>query len=144
MAIPDLVDTDQQLMDFLEWMLKNPIKDLLDIDYTYETEMFGNKYTLSLEEPDEQNQPMTDENKKGYVKRLISHKLVKEIEGPVNAFKQGFSHFVKPEYLKVFTAAELDKLFAGDPIIDFEDFKANTHYKATQRTRNKLSGSGRL
>ena len=53
MAIPDLADTDQQLMDSLDWMLKNPIKDLLDLDYTYETETFGNKYTLSLIEPDD-------------------------------------------------------------------------------------------
>ena len=128
MAIPDLADTDQELMDSLDWMLKNPIKGLLDLDYTYETEMFGNKYTLSLIEPDEQNQPVTDENKKDYVKRLIYHKLVKETEGPVNAFKQGFCRFVNPEHLKLFTIAELDKLIAGDPTIDFENFKANTHY----------------
>mgnify|MGYP001312438167 CR=1 FL=1 len=129
MAIPDLADTDQQLMTSIEWMLKNPIQDILDLDYTYESEMFGKRFTLSLRDAGEQNQPVTDENKKDYVKRLIYHKLVKEIEGPVNAFKQGFHRFVNPDYLKVFTAAELDKLIAGDPTIDFEDFKANTHYE---------------
>lgn len=116
-------------MNSIEWMLKNPIKDILDLDYSYETEIFGDKYTLSVGEPGEQNQPVTDENKKDYVKKLIYHKLVKEIEEPVNAFKQGFRRFVNPEPLKIFTAAELDILIAGAPEIDFEDFKENTHYE---------------
>ena len=55
--------------------------------------------------------------------------LMNSIEGPVNAFKQGFHRFVDPGYLKIFSVAELDKLIAGDPAIDFDDFKANTHYE---------------
>ena len=110
-------------MNSLDRMLKNFIKDILDLDYT--------RFTLSLGEPgaSEQNQPVTDENKKDYVKRLIYRKLVKEIEGPANAFKQGFYRFVNPKSLKVFSIAELDKLIVGNPTIDFEDFKANTHYE---------------
>lgn len=116
-------------MNSIEWMLKNPIQDILDLDFTYETMLFGQRYTVSLRDPGEENQSVTDENKKDYIKRLIYHRLVKEIEGPVKAFKEGFHRFVNPEYLKVFTVAELDKLIAGDPTIDFEEFKTNTHYE---------------
>ena len=116
-------------MNSIEWMMKNPIQDVLDLDFTYETEFFGKRYTISLKDPGEPNEPVTDENKKDYVKRLIYHKLVKEIEGPINAFKQGFHRFVNPEYLKVFSIAELDKLIAGDPTIDFEDLKATALYE---------------
>ena len=115
-------------MSSIDWMLKNPIQDILDLDFTYDTEYFGQRYTISVREPGEENQAVTDENKKDYVKRLIYHRLVKEIEGPANAFKAGFQRFVNPDYLQVFSAAELDKLIAGDPTIDFKDFKDNIHY----------------
>ena len=117
-------------MNSFDRMLKNFIKDILDLDYTYGTKMFGKGSHSVLENlASEQNQPVTDENKKDYVKRLIYRKLFKEIEGPANALKQEFYRFVNPESLKVFSIAELDKLIVGDPTIDFEDFKASTHYE---------------
>ena len=81
---------------------------------------------------------MTDENKKDYAKIIIYHKLVKEMEDPVNAFNQGFHRFGNPEYLKIFTAAELDKLLARDSTIDFEDFKTSAHYEGYSKDLQEI------
>lgn len=127
-AISDLRDVDQQLMKSLDWMMKNPIEGALEQDFTYEYECFGQRHTINLSEAGEKLGAVNDQNKKEYVKRVIYNRLVKEIEGPVNAFREGFYRFINPDYLKYFQAAELEKLIAGELIIDFEKMKQYAKY----------------
>lgn len=111
-------------------MLKNPIEGLLDQEFTYEFDFFGKRNVVNIFEPGEKlGKTVTDQNKKEYVHRIIYNRLIKEIEGPLNAFKEGFYKFVSPEYLKLFSATELDKLIAGEPTIDVQEMKNTAIYE---------------
>ena len=50
-------------MNSLDWMLRNSINGILDLDYIYETELFVSKYTLNLGEPDEQSQSVVTDDR---------------------------------------------------------------------------------
>ncbi len=117
-------------MRSLDWLLKNSVKGAMEEqEFSYELSIFNRRYKVNLEESDECLNTVTDSNKKQYVTRLISCKLVKEIESQVQAFKSVFHRFISQEYLKTFLPSELDKLIAGEEKIDFEKMKRTTKYK---------------
>jgi len=128
-AVTDLADIDQQMMKSLDWILHNNIEGIIDQEFGYDVDLYGDRYTLKLGEPDEQLGSVNEKNKKDYVKRLIYYRLVKEIEPQTQAFKQGFQRFINPAYLAYMPAAELDKLIAGDPNIDLEEMKTYAKYE---------------
>lgn len=116
-------------MRSLDWLLKNPIDGALEQEFSYELPVFENKYKISLAEPEENLDVITDANKKQYVKRLSYAKLVKEIEPQVQAFKSAFYRFIDEDSLRTFLPSELDKLIAGEEKINFEEMKATALYK---------------
>ena len=138
-SITYLNDIDQQLMRSLDWMIKNPIEGLLDQEFTYEFEFFGKRQTINVCEAGEKlAKIVNDHNKKEYVHRITYNRLIKEIEGPIHAFKEGFYKFVNPEYLKLFSATELDKLIAGEPTIDVADMKKHAHYEGYEAESDQI------
>ena len=127
-AIGDLRSFDEELMKSLDWMLKNPIDGVIEQEFSYEMSVLENRYKVSLEEPEENLDIITDSNKKQYVKRLIYSKLVKEIEPQVETFKSMFYRFVPQDCLRTFLPSELDKLIAGEEKINLQDMKRTTQY----------------
>lgn len=111
-SLTDLADVDEKLAQSLTSILNNALEEGVI------KQNFTDELKISLTEPGEK--PVTEENKKLYVKRLVYGKLVKGIESQINAFKEGFYKFVKLEHLSIFSSNELAKLIADSPIANVE------------------------
>lgn len=128
MSHHDLNDVDQELMRSLDWMLQNPIEGVIEQDFTYEYEAFGQRYTIKLGDPEENLGDVNDSNKRQYVKRLIHWKLEKEIEPQLKAFKEGLYSYLDPKHLEKFQASEFERLISGEAKIDYLDMKRHAKY----------------
>ena len=79
--------------------------------------------------PDGANIPVTEDNKKEYVKLIVRYRLLRGIEEQVASIKRGFSEIVPHEFLDMFDERELELVIGGLGEIDLDDWKRNTEYR---------------
>ena len=120
-TIPDLEDVDVDLGRNLRWILENEVEGL-DLDFTYETEVFGERVTLELFEGGF-DMIVTETNKKDYVKKICEVRMIKEIEKPMRAFLKGFRTIIPKDFVTHLSTSEMEIIIAGAPQIDLEDMK---------------------
>ena len=125
-AISDLEDVDVDLGRNLRWILENDV-EVLDLDFTHETEVFGERLTLELFEGGF-DMIVTETNKKEYVKKVCEARMIKEIEKPIRAFLKGFRTIIPKNFLKHLSTSDLELIIAGTPEIDLEDMKSHFNY----------------
>ena len=77
--------------------------------------------------------PVTEENKKEYVKLVCQMKMTGAIRKQLNAFLEGFYDIIPKRLISIFNEQELELLISGLPTIDIDDLKANTEYHKYQR-----------
>ena len=71
-SIEDMDSVDAEVHRSLQWMLDNTIKDVLDLTFSVEEDMFGELVTIDLMD-NGRNIPVTDENKDDYVRYFLFH-----------------------------------------------------------------------
>ena len=72
---------------------------------------------------------VTKSNITQYRHRYANHKLNSEIQAQCKAFQRGFRELIDVQWMRMFSAKELQKLISGDEKgIDIEDFKRNINY----------------
>ena len=125
-TISDLEDVDVDLGKNLRWILENDVEGL-DLDFTHETEVFGERVTLELFEGGS-DMIVTEVNKKDYVKKVCEARMTKEIEKPLRAFMKGFRSIIPKNFLTHLSTSELEIIIAGTPQIDLEDIKKHVQY----------------
>ncbi|XP_032084909.1 ubiquitin-protein ligase E3B [Thamnophis elegans] len=73
--------------------------------------------------------PVTNENKISYIHLMAHFRMHTQIKNQTAAFIGGFRSIIKPEWIRVFSAPELQRLISGDNAeIDLEDLKKHTVY----------------
>uniref|UniRef100_A0A670J5B6 Ubiquitin-protein ligase E3B n=1 Tax=Podarcis muralis TaxID=64176 RepID=A0A670J5B6_PODMU len=73
--------------------------------------------------------PVTNENKISYIHLMAHFRMHTQIKSQAAAFISGFRSIIKPEWIRVFSAPELQRLISGDNAeIDLEDLKKHTVY----------------
>ncbi|KAL7986594.1 hypothetical protein Chor_012877 [Crotalus horridus] len=73
--------------------------------------------------------PVTNENKISYIHLMAHFRMHTQIKNQTAAFINGFRSIIKPEWIRVFSAPELQRLISGDNAeIDLEDLKKHTVY----------------
>ncbi|KAH0625656.1 hypothetical protein JD844_015250 [Phrynosoma platyrhinos] len=73
--------------------------------------------------------PVTNENKISYIHLMAHFRMHTQIKSQAAAFIGGFRSIIKPEWIRVFSAPELQRLISGDNAeIDLEDLKKHTVY----------------
>jgi len=124
----DMEAIDPEYYRNLKWILDNPITDVLDLTFSYQTEEFG---ALKLEDlkPNGRNIPVTEDNKAEYVDLITQQKMTLSIKPQIDSFLKGFHEMIKPSLISIFTPAELELLISGLPDIDVDDLRKNTEYK---------------
>ena len=85
------------------------------------------------------NIPVTEENKREYVKLVCQMRLTGAIRQQLNAFLEGFYDIIPKKLVSIFTEQELELLISGLPTIDIDDLKANTEYHKYQATSLQVS-----
>ncbi|KAJ3411384.1 hypothetical protein HDV05_002309 [Chytridiales sp. JEL 0842] len=126
--VKDLESIDADNFRSMQWMLDNPIKDVLDLTFTVDNEKFGEIVSEELK-PGGANIEVTDENKAEYVELLTQWRIVKRVEEQFNAFKQGFNEIIPQDLINVFNERELELLIGGLAEIDLDDWKKHTDYR---------------
>ena len=89
--------------------------------------------------PNGNNVPVTEENKREYVKLVCQMKMTGAIRKQLNAFLEGFYDIIPKKLVSIFTEQELELLISGLPTIDIDDLKANTEYHKYQPTSLQVS-----
>jgi len=78
--------------------------------------------------PNGRNIPVTEENKRQYVKLVCQMKMTGAIRKQIDSFLEGFYEVIPKRLISIFDEQELELLISGLPNIDLDDLKANTEY----------------
>ena len=74
------------------------------------------------------NLPVTEENKKDYVRLVCQMKMTGAIHQQIKSFLEGFYEIIPKKLISIFNEQELELLISGLPNVDIDDLKANTEY----------------
>lgn len=108
-------------------MLDNDITDVLDLNFTAETDFFGRKEVVELV-PGGREIRVTEANKRQYVNLIARHRMTTSIRSQIASFLEGFWELVPRDLISIFNDHELELLISGLPDIDLDDLRANTEY----------------
>jgi len=126
LSFKDMEAVDEPVYKNLNWMLDNDVA-VLDLAFCIDVDRFGEISEVELV-PGGANIPVTNENKREYVDRVVQVKLVERIKKQMESFKEGFFELIPASLVNIFNAQELEMVISGLPDVDIDDLKANTLY----------------
>ncbi|MGH0129274.1 UNVERIFIED_CONTAM: hypothetical protein FKN15_038657 [Acipenser sinensis] len=126
--LSDLETVDPELHKSLVWILENDITPVLDHTFCVEHNAFG-KFLQHELKPNGRNIPVTEENKKEYVRLYVNWRFMRGIEAQFLALQKGFNELIPQHLLKPFEHKELELIIGGLGKLDLNDWKANTRLK---------------
>ncbi|XP_036279312.1 E3 ubiquitin-protein ligase SMURF1 isoform X8 [Pipistrellus kuhlii] len=107
---------------------ENDITPVLDHTFCVEHNAFGRILQHELK-PNGRNVPVTEENKKEYVRLYVNWRFMRGIEAQFLALQKGFNELIPQHLLKPFDQKELELIIGGLDKIDLSDWKSNTRLK---------------
>ena len=123
----DIEAIDPEYYSSLTWVLQNDITEVLELGMSAEVEEFGEVKVIDLV-PDGRHIPVTEHNKREYVRLITDLKMTRSIEPQLQAFLAGFHELIPRSLVSLFTDYELELLISGLPEIDIADLKMHTQY----------------
>ncbi|KAI5965231.1 hulA [Candida pseudojiufengensis] len=130
-VLQDMEGVDAEFYRSLKWILDNDITDILDLTFSTEEEIFGDRVEVDLK-PNGKEIEVTEENKHEYVELITEWRISKRVEEQFKAFIDGFNELIPQELVNVFDERELELLIGGLAEIDCEDWKKHTDYRGYQ------------
>ncbi|KAK3600176.1 hypothetical protein CHS0354_039470 [Potamilus streckersoni] len=128
----DMESEDYSFYQGLVFLMEHHVEELgYDLTFSTEIQEFGVTEVRDLK-PNGRNFPVTEENKKEYVKLVCQMKMTGAIRKQLNAFLEGFYDIIPKRLTSIFNEQELELLISGLPTIDIDDLKANTEYHKYQ------------
>eukprot|EP00050_Salpingoeca_kvevrii_P014975 m.42400 g.42400 ORF g.42400 m.42400 type:complete len:990 (+) comp6091_c0_seq2:157-3126(+) len=125
----DLASLDPELHRNLLYLKRyeGNLEDL-DLSFSAADNTIAGPVVYDLE-PNGRDHPVTSQNIDKYLVLIAGFRLNRQLRSQSAAFAQGLTEVIDPEWLKLFDAAELQKLISGDTDgIDIDDLQANTVY----------------
>lgn len=104
--------------------------DIADLGLTlsYDEDVMGQLVCHELI-PGGKTIPVTNENKISYIHLMAHFRMHTQIKNQTAALISGFRSIIKPEWTRMFSTPELQRLISGDNAeIDLEDLKKHTVY----------------
>ncbi|XP_029044863.1 E3 ubiquitin-protein ligase SMURF1 [Osmia bicornis bicornis] len=127
-TLTDIEGVDPELHRSLTWMLENSIDGVLDATFSVEHSSFGMLKNHELK-PGGKDIPVTEENKKEYVRLYVNYRFMRGIEQQFLALQKGFHELIPPQLLRPFDERELELVIGGLGTIDINDWKMHTRLK---------------
>jgi len=124
--VDDLSSLDPEVYKNLLYLKKNSASGL-GLTFSVARDTFGDSKVVDLV-PNGSNIAVTDENRLRFIYEMADFKLNREIAPQSKAFVAGLNSVIKPDWLRMFEAEELDRLVSGTPVIDVADLKRHTNY----------------
>jgi len=126
--LEDLRSLDKDIYKSLRLVMQSTDVESLSLTFSLTERVFGKMRETDLIE-NGRMMPVTLQNRLDYVTRLTRFKLNKQIAQQSRAFMEGLSSIISRDWIKMFTADELQTLISGTPSVDLEDLKVNTYYQ---------------
>ncbi|XP_015792584.1 E3 ubiquitin-protein ligase SMURF2-like [Tetranychus urticae] len=126
--LEDIQVVDPELYRSLCWMLENNLSGVLETTFSVEHNSFGHLQVHELK-PNGKNIPVTDENKREYVKLYVNYRFRRGIGQQFHALQKGLNELVPTSSLQIFDEKELELVISGLGNIDINDWKSNTRLK---------------
>uniref|UniRef100_A0A8C1HGL2 HECT-type E3 ubiquitin transferase n=1 Tax=Cyprinus carpio carpio TaxID=630221 RepID=A0A8C1HGL2_CYPCA len=126
--LSDLEFLDEEFHQSLQWMKDNDIKDMLDLTFTVNEEVFGQITERELK-PGGTGITVSDKNKKEYIERMVKWRIERGVAQQTESLVRGFYEVVDIRLVSVFDARELELVIAGTAEIDLADWRNNTEYR---------------
>lgn len=101
---------------------------MLDATFSVEHSSFGVLKNHELK-PGGKDIPVTEENKKEYVRLYVNYRFMRGIEQQFLALQKGFHELIPPQLLRPFDERELELVIGGLGTIDINDWKMHTRLK---------------
>ncbi|KAI3404517.2 hulA [Candida oxycetoniae] len=130
-VLQDMEGVDAEFYRSLKWILDNDITDILELTFSAEEEIFGERVEVDLK-PNGKNIEVTEANKHEYVELITEWRISKRVEEQFKAFIDGFNELIPQELVNVFDERELELLIGGLAEIDTADWKKHTDYRGYQ------------
>lgn len=127
-TLQDIEDVDPELHRSLTWMLENNINGVLDTNFSVENNSFGAVKVHELK-PGGAQIPVTEDNKREYVKLYVNYRFMRGIEQQFLALQKGFTELIPPQVLRTFDERELELVISGIGNIDIADWRSHTRLK---------------
>ncbi|KZC13825.1 E3 ubiquitin-protein ligase SMURF2, partial [Dufourea novaeangliae] len=127
-SLTDIEGVDPELHRSLTWMLENSIDGVLDATFSVEHSSFGVLKNHELK-PGGKDIPVTEENKREYVRLYVNYRFMRGIEQQFLALQKGFHELISPQLLRPFDERELELVIGGLGTIDINDWKLHTRLK---------------
>ncbi|OCT98166.1 ubiquitin-protein ligase E3B [Xenopus laevis] len=100
----------------------------LGLTLSYDEDVMGQLVCHELI-PGGKSMPVTNENKISYIHLMAHFRMHTQIKNQTVAFINGFHSIIRPEWIRMFSAPELQRLISGDNAeIDLDDLKKHTVY----------------
>uniref|UniRef100_A0A8C6MLW9 HECT-type E3 ubiquitin transferase n=1 Tax=Nothobranchius furzeri TaxID=105023 RepID=A0A8C6MLW9_NOTFU len=127
-TLDDMESVDPDLHNSLVWILDNDITGVLDHTFCVEHNAYGEIIQHELK-PNGKSVPVTQDNKKEYVRLYVNWRFLRGIEAQFLALQKGFNEVIPQHLLKAFDEKELELIVCGLGKIDINDWKSNTRLK---------------
>ncbi|XP_033630687.1 E3 ubiquitin-protein ligase SMURF2-like [Asterias rubens] len=134
-SLEDMESVDPEVYRSLVWMLDNDITGVIENTFAVEHYSFGQMQTHDLK-PNGKNIPVTEDNKKEYVKLFVQWRFLRGIEPQFLALQKGCNELIPQHLLKPFDERELELLINGLGKIDLDDWKSHTRLKQCNQESN--------
>ncbi|GAB0090167.1 E3 ubiquitin-protein ligase [Sergentomyia squamirostris] len=137
-TLSDIEGVDPDLHRSLTWILENNIDGVIESTFSVENNSFGALKVHELKQGGA-GIPVTDENKKEYVKLYVNYRFMRGIEQQFLALQKGFCELIPSQLLRPFDERELELVIGGISSIDVNDWKQHTRLKhCTPETQQVL------
>uniref|UniRef100_A0A1A9WXJ4 E3 ubiquitin-protein ligase SMURF1 n=1 Tax=Glossina brevipalpis TaxID=37001 RepID=A0A1A9WXJ4_9MUSC len=127
-TLNDIEGVDPDLHRSLTWILENNINNVIESTFSVENNSFGALVVHELK-PSGASIPVTEENKREYVKLYVNYRFMRGIEQQFLALHKGFSELIPNNLLRPFDERELELVIGGISSIDVNDWRNNTRLK---------------
>nr|CAD2152303.1 unnamed protein product [Meloidogyne enterolobii] len=119
LELNDLLETDNELFNSLNWISKNSISDF---------ELLPNGKNIFV----------NNENKKEFIELIILWRVERGIRDQLKALLFGLNAVIDQSLLTVFDSEPLEFAISGNIFIDIEDWEKNTVYKGGYRENHVI------
>ncbi|KAH8254512.1 hypothetical protein KR032_010598 [Drosophila birchii] len=127
-TLGDIEGVDPELHRSLTWMLESNISGIIESTFSVENNSFGALVVHELK-PGGASIPVTEENKREYVKLYVNYRFMRGIEQQFLALQKGFCELIPSPLLRPFDERELELVIGGISSIDVNDWRNNTRLK---------------
>ncbi|KAL4704218.1 hypothetical protein ACJJTC_011844 [Scirpophaga incertulas] len=127
-TLRDIRDVDPELHRSLSWMLENSIAGVIDTTFSVECSSFGAVRSVELR-PGGATVPVTDGNKREYVRLYVAHRFTRGAERQWLALQRGLADVIPPQLLRPLAPRDLHPLLAGRADLDVADWRKHTRLK---------------